>query len=295
MSTRDRVLRPDLDPSREQARFEEERVAMVLAPFGLAAAKWELLDAHLVETGTRRLTFAGFRQRFPTFPVVLAAHYVGGVGHRVDPADLFRRPDRLFLTDLYLEAYTRLADDACDRPVGLVLPFDGYRGGIALHNGDFDTRGVRLTYPVPGDVPPYRVTAEPFDRLLEYLAGGGWSPDEPTVDARPTTRPEPTGVQAAVGPWVSGRLGTGPGFALYVWLTGLLDSASPRHRAFVRRGKDGGRYLAVTHEELAGLTGLTPDAVKRGLRHLKVEGLVRTWRRDRRTLLVLDPPDEATL
>jgi len=51
----------------------------------------------------------------------------------------------------------------------------------------------------------------------------------------------------------------------------------------------------VTHEELAGLTGLNPDAVKRGLKHLRDEGLVRTLRRDRRTLLVIEPPDEATL
>src|SRR6185437_9611029 len=110
--------------------------------FELTGAKWELLDAHLAETGTRRLTFAGFRLRFPTFPVVLAASYVGGVGHRVDLVDLFRRPDRLFLTDLYLEAFAQLSEAAGDRPVGLVIPFGGYRGGVALHNGDFDTGGV---------------------------------------------------------------------------------------------------------------------------------------------------------
>ncbi|QDU20985.1 hypothetical protein ETAA1_29480 [Urbifossiella limnaea] len=268
-------------------------MAMVLESFGLSNKKWELLDAHERECNTRTLTFAGFRRRFSTFPVVLDARHVGRLSDRVELADLFRRPDRLFLTDLYAEALARHGDEAGGRPVGLVVPFGGYRGGVVIHNGAVDTGGVRLQYPIPGDAPPHRLTAEPFHQLLAYLAAGGWCPDGPGGDDLPTARPDPAGVTAVVSPWMAQRLGTGPAFALYVWLAGLMGSASARHRDFIRRGKNGVRYLAATREELTVASGLPPDAVKRGLAQLRELGLILTRRGDGRTFVVLVPPDEA--
>jgi len=293
MSVGNRLAGPDAEPSREQARFEEGRVAMVLEAFGLAGAKWELLDAHGAETGVRRLTFAGFRRRFPTFPVVFDAKYSGRLGERVRVADLFRRPDRVFLSDMYLEAFARRSGEAGGRPVGLVVPFDGVRSGVAIHNGESGVRGVRLAYPIPGDAPPHHLTAEPFGQLLKTLAGGGWTPAAVGGDGLPTARPEPKVVTATLAPWMSERLGTGPAFSLLVWLTGIMDSASALHRFYVRRGKNGLRYVAATYDELATVTGMSRDKVKRGLAFLKAEGLVRTLRRDGRTAIVLDLPDES--
>lgn len=292
MSVGNRFEGPDAEPSREQARFEEGRVDMVLEAFGLAGVKWGLLDAHWAETGVRRLTFAGFRRRYPTFPVVFDAKYGGRIGERVRVADLFRRPSHLFLSEMYLEAFARRTDEAGGRPVGLVVPFDGVRSGVAIHNGEFGVRGVRLEYPIPGDVPPHHLTAEPFGQLLKTLAGGGWTPEENGLTVPQTALPEPASVPATLAPWMSRRLGTGPAFALFVWLTGIMDSTSATHRACVRRGKNGVRYVAATHDELATITGISRDAVKRGLTALKANGLVRTLRCDGQTAILLAPPDD---
>lgn len=283
----------DRDAAPTQIRFEGERVETVLKAFGLADTKWELLDAHEREFGTpRRLTFAGFRRRFPTFPVVLAARHVGRLNERVDVNRLLRRPDRLFLTDLYLEALARGQDEAGDRPVGLVVPFDGYRGGCVIHNGSFDTGGTRVQYAVPGDAPPYRLTAEPFVQLLAFLAAGRWTPDGPDAVALPATGPDATSAPAVLAPWMTKQLGTGPGFALYAWLTAILASPSPRHRQHLRRGKNGTRLVAATRAELSALTGLSPDVIKRGMSQLRAQGLVATARRDGGMLIAVTPPEE---
>src|SRR4051812_26982186 len=123
MKTSDQVLRPGTNPPPFQTRFEEDRVEMLLRAFNLTEAKWSLLDAHKHEYGTRRLTLAGFRRMFPTFPLALDARYEGGVGERLTIRDLFRRFRLTFLCDVYTEAFARLGEEAGHRPVGLVLPF----------------------------------------------------------------------------------------------------------------------------------------------------------------------------
>ncbi len=290
MSTNRRAVLHDDPPA--QVRFEEDRVKMVLGAFGLTDAKWELLDAHERRAGTRRLTFDGFFRRFPTFPVVLAARYVGGVGERVEVADLFRRPHKLFLADLYAEVFARHQNETDDRPVGLVVPFAGFRGGLVLHNGLHDTGGPRLRFPLPDDEPPYRLTAEPFGLFLTHLAAGGWEPHAATGHPLPVERPEPDGLPTVIDPRVLRRLGTGPAFVLYLCLTGLLASPLARHRGYVRRGRGGERRLALTHDELAAESGMSPDAIKRGLAVLKREGLVDTHRGDGHTLFVVHRPDD---
>lgn len=265
---------------------------MVLAEFGMQNTKWELLDVQENVSGTRRLTFAAFRLRFPTFPVVLDAKYLGRVGERVRLVHLFRRPDHLFLTDLYSEALARHADEAIDRPVGLVIPFDGYRGGFVLHNGAFATDGKQFQFSIPKNASPYRLTVEPFPQLLSYLAASAWSPATETGVQLQANQASTCGVPTVLVSWMVRRLGTGPALVLYLFLTGVLASSSSRHQEYIRRGKSGGRYLAMTHEELTKESGLSPDAVKSGLRRLKTEHLAQTRRGDRRTYFFLAQPDE---
>lgn len=289
MKSRDQTFQSALNPPSGQYHFEEGRVKMVLEAFGLDDKKWELLDAHHREFGSRRLTFAGFRQLFPTFPVVLEARHVGGMGEDVERRDLFRRPGTVFMTDLYLEAYAKHADEAGDRPVALVLPFGRLRGGLVLHNGAF--RGGRdwYTYGLAGG-PPHRVAAEPFARLLTYLAGGGWSPGSTAPVVLPA-QPRPQ-LAAAVQPWMVRRLGTGPAIVVLGWLYAVLASDAPADRVWVRRAPGGERYVHALQEEVASEMGLTPHQVKRALERLTREGLVATYRSDGKTAFVVLPPEE---
>src|SRR3954454_13935975 len=100
------------DPSdplhRRPDQFEAGRVRIVLGHLGLAGLEPELRRRHREAWGPPgRLTFEGFREAFPTFPVVLEALAVSSVGDRLRPAALFRGFERTFLLDRYLEAYTR--------------------------------------------------------------------------------------------------------------------------------------------------------------------------------------------
>lgn len=279
---------PEVDATPAQSRFEEERVKMLLGAFGLGDLKWELLDAHAAAFRTRRLTFTGLRTRVPDLPVLLEARHVGRVGGRVRPADLFRKFARTFLTDLYLEVYARHAEEAGDRPVGLVVPFDGFRSGIVVHNGAFHSGPDWQTHEFAGDDPPHQVIVEPYAAFLRYVSRGGWTPGSKSGAQLPTAKPEPA---AAVAPWMVQLLGSGPAVIVLWWLYAVLASDAARDRKWVRRTEDGERYVAATREEIAAATGLSPDAVKRGLTILKEKELVITTRGDHTTNIVVVPRD----
>lgn len=290
MKSRDQTFQSALNPTLAQHAFEEERVKMALDAFGLSEKKWELLDAHERELGARRLTFNGFRRHFPTFPIVLDARHVGGISKEVERRDLFRRPDRVFMTDLYLEAHAKLADEAGDRPVGLVLPFGRLRGGVVLHNGAFRGGSDWYTYGLT-DGPPHRVAVESFARLLTYLSGGCWSPIPKVPVVLPVAQPRPE-LAAAVQPWMVRRLGTGPAIVVLGWLYAVLASDSPADRTWVCRAHGGEPYVHASQGEVASSTGLSGDQVKRALERLTKEGLVVTSRGDGKTNIVVLPPEE---
>jgi DNA-binding transcriptional ArsR family regulator len=278
---------PEVETSPAQFRFEEARVRMALEAFDLGGERWGLLDDHEARFGVRRLTFAGLRGRFPTFPVVLEARYVGRVGERVRPSDLLRRFGGTFLSDYYLGAYARHAGEAGPRAVGLVVPFDGYRSGVVVHNGDFESAGTRIVHRPAGGVEPHRITAEPYDGFLRHVSRGGWTPAGGSgAPATAGPAPEPA---AQVAAWMVRRLGSGPAVIVLGWVQGVL--AGGTYPAFVRRAV-GRACVAATREEIAGQTGLSPDAVKRALEALRREGLVVTYRRDGRTIIELVPREE---
>ena len=263
------------EPSIWQMRFVGDRVRATLTKFGLAKHVGVLLSNHEDEFGMRRLTFVGFRQIFPTFPVVLEAQFVPGIGQRCRPADLFRTFGDSALTEAYLEAYARLHIEADGRPIGLIVPFDSYRGGVIVHNGAFDSRGTRLIHDVVGDRPPYRITIEPYDRFLTYLARGGWPP----ADEAPA-RAARAGRTIALAPKMVKRLGTGPALVVYSWLSTIMASSVGLDRRYVRLADNGERFVVATQGDIARQTGLGLDAVKRGLARLRKEDLIvaRRWR-----------------
>jgi hypothetical protein len=277
---------PD-EPTPWQARFEDERVKMILKEFRLLAHLTHLLADCQRNHNARRLTFESFYMLFPTFPVLLAARCRSRVAEHCSPVTLFRSFEDVFFYRSYLEVYSRHQEEARGRPVGMVVPF-GYRGGLVAHNGAFGTRAVKMTYDVPDDVPPHRITVEPFSTLLRYLALGGWTPDS-SPPARPPTRGEQVPRDMPVTPRMVERLGPGPALVVLAWLRKVLSSPSGYDRHFVRRTGEGQRCVAATQEQVALETGLSGRQVKRGLAALRHAGLIASGPRQARTHIWLAP------
>ena len=179
------VIDTDLMPKRRmpwQMRFESERVEMILEVFKLIDRKkhdkhnlYDLLDdcerEHGERTSRSRACTGYFRRSPCSWPLAT----VPGVAEHCSPAKLFRHFDEVFLSESYLEVYDCLLPEAQGRPIGMVVPFDGYRGGIVVHNGVFDTRSTKMISPVLRDDPPHLLTVEPFKHLIQYLARGGFA------------------------------------------------------------------------------------------------------------------------
>jgi hypothetical protein len=272
-----------------QKRFEGDRVRQTLTIFGMVKDVGHLLANHEQEYGTRQLTFDGFREAFPTFPVVLAATWIPRIAERCRPAELFRKFGDSVLAERYLEAYARLHEEADGRPIVLVVPFDGYRGGVVIHNGAMDTRGTRLIHDITGDRPPYRISAEPYDCFLTCLARGGW-PSNPESSAQ-SARSARVSRTMSLSAGMVKRLGSGPALVVISWLDTVMASAAALDRRHVRRADNGERLVAATQEDIARETGLGLDAVKRGLVRLRREGLITTVRFRRRSHIWMQDPN----
>src|SRR5262245_6053714 len=210
---------------------------MVLDRFGLRGRLGDLRREGQRETGAPCVTFSALRRVFPTFPVLLEARYRGGVAQHLSPAVLLRRFEATFLVHDYLGTFARLAGEALGRPVGLVVPFGGYRGGVVVHNGELDTRGTRVVHDLAGDVPPHRLTAEPFHGLLRYLAADSWDPESGAAAWLPRQGPRVVGPGLPAG--LVRRVGPGPALVVLAWLLGALETKGGYARRFVRR-RDGG-------------------------------------------------------
>src|SRR5947209_10295558 len=232
---------PD-QPTPWQARFEDERVKMILKEFRLLGHLPHLLADCQRHHNARRLTFESFYRLFPTFPVLLAARCRSRVAEHCGPVTLFWSFEDVFLYRYYLEVFARHQEEARGRPVGMVVPFGGYRGGLVVHNGAFGTRAVKMTYDVADDVPPHRVTVEPFAGLLRYLARGEWTPDSPDL-AWPPTQAEQVPRDMPITPRMVERLGPGPALVVLAWLRKVLSSLSAYDRHFVRRTGEGRRCV----------------------------------------------------
>lgn len=264
--------------SPRESRFEDQRVKYVLEEFRMMRHLRSLLDDGAERYGDRRLTFDGFDAMFPSFPIRLDVHCQGHVAEHCPPSKMFRDFGATFLYRRYLETYVRFQGDAFARPIGLVLPFDGFYGGMVIHNGIFDTRVAKMSFPVPGDVPPYLVTVEPFRSLISYLAQSGWTPRRKRAGkAKPQAKQVRQRIM--VNRMMIRKVGSGPTLVILGWLRMVLLSSSGYERHFVRRIKDNVREIDATGEQIAAETGLSLRQVQRGLARLRKVRLIATKRR----------------
>lgn len=279
------------DLTRWQMRFEEERVKIVLKAFKLRSHLQDLLNDCEDLWGDRRLTFDCLNRCFPTFPILLAARCHSHMDKACRPAALFRSFEDTFLFESYLEIFTSAQGERGGRPIGMIVPFDGYRGGMIVHNANdakashycgCDTRRLRMIYDVPGDAAPYRLTVEPFLHFIKYIARGSWSPTEIFADAGSdaelSEQPQVTRAMP-IFPWMTEKAGTGPALVVLAWLLKVLHSRSGYDRLFVHRASEHERCVVATHEQIAAETRLSLRKVKRGLEALRRKGLVISRRR----------------
>src|SRR5262249_41294261 len=145
----------------------------------------------------------------PTFPVLLEALALYRTREMGRPVALFRAFAKSIIFQHYLDLFARRRAEAQGRPLGLVIPFDGFQGGLVVHNGTFPSRGFKWVFDVPGDAPPHRLTVEPFVAFLKHLAQGGWGPEAPLPRVRRTQRPRLRD-GACLRPWMVHVLGCGP-------------------------------------------------------------------------------------
>jgi hypothetical protein len=262
-----------LKPHPVQVSFESDRVKSVLTHFKLTASILDLVKDQQAQTGEKRLTFASFRRRFPAFPIYLEARWQSRVGGRCPPARLFRNFEDTFLLPTYLEVYANGQAEAQGRPIGLIVPFDGYRGGMLIHNGVYDTRNTRMIHDVHEDVPPYRVTIEPVVNVLKFLARSGWTPKSPLPSQRAVQGPN-VRHGGRLYPWIVRSLGAGPDAIILAWLYTVLHTTSGYDRLYVTRVGHDERAVTATHVEIAAATGLSERQVKRGLATLHAKQFI---------------------
>jgi hypothetical protein len=234
------------------------------------------------------MTFADFRSLFPTFPICLTGDPVGGLG-QLRPVEMLRSLRRGPLAARFRDAHLRLRRVADGRPVGLVMPA-GVRGGLILHDAGrpigTPAQHISTRIAVEGPEDPQTVIAEAFAGVLAAIADSGWSP------ARQARRPLPG---PAMGPQprtpfpppaeLVRRLGPGRALTLLHWLGGALSAPA----GFVGRLDAETFGVTATNEQIAELSGLTEDQVRRALPELEAEGLIaRRHHEGRRVVVVSD-------
>jgi len=141
----------------------------------------------LRQQGGGEVTFEGFNDRFPNFPVVLAGTALAGMEplHRHSGAihpmwfKSFRNlPFISFYEDLLHVAGADRYADSKFRPFGLVFPRKGFRDGLILHNGDWeaftaDNSSCHLFKGKDG----FTLLVQPYAAFLDHVRDGiSWTP-----------------------------------------------------------------------------------------------------------------------
>lgn len=268
------------EPHRNQTRFEGDRVRMILRAFGLSESEEDLRILYRETMEESWLTFETFFECYPSFPILLGAHSFFNT-RSLTLVDMFRNFGRTFVGQRYFELYERGIHEANGRPIGMIFPFSGYRGGLIAHNCRTTTQGFRCVYDVPHDAPPHRVIVEPFPPFVEFLARSGWTAKKPLPRRKRLYTQQPTmTARYYVEPWMNHACG-GPGgdAFLLAFLVHALRSKLPYGQQFVRR-LDGVPQVAVTHDELAMQTGMTLRQVSRAIASLRENQFVQTTTRD---------------
>lgn len=263
-----------------EARFEAERVDCVIKACRMDSYRDSLYQLSAQKIGVRILKFEFFYDLFPTFPVRLMARY--------DRRLCTGRPGafyRALAGGSAWKAYQETRDDFDrsdksaakhdTRPIGLIVPMDRYPGGFVLHDAVTPAGGARWTAEIVGG-PPHRLTFEPFQRFLKYLAASQWTPDDHS-----------DGVVCTVSRWnspatfqeVLSDLRLEPRLLVLCWIARLLRSSESSERCFVHRLDVNTRCVVGGDEAVANAIGLSPRQVRRALTDLRSQGLIEPVRK----------------
>ena len=153
--------------------YEETRVRFLLKFFLPRAAS--KLEQELRASNGSELTFAGFANLFPSFPVFLGA---------IKPTKALHLDESCFLPNLFNEFarstvfkllssfFEEKLDTISNRPAGLIVPRKGFPHGLVVHTLNCDHVGPVLTWP-HGKANLY---VQRFDNLLKGVQQSGWAP-----------------------------------------------------------------------------------------------------------------------
>jgi hypothetical protein len=278
-------------PHPRQVRFEAKRVRDLLDTLGLGDYRRDLIRWHEDYYGVPRLTFEAFHEAFPTFPYLLEAQSffntfpesntwsrVGTWIGRFHQTFVVERYGLLLDRQLYFSDSDKvvlrkpLPDCQRELPVAMAFPWQGVKGGLVVHAGPPLTEsGFYHDIGHAGRV--LRLHVERYARWVDAVAQSGWTPDRP-----PAPEPGAEGYTTG-GPLMNAELlevcGRDPRDA---WLLSwLLWATGPRATDAVRARLvrvDGRPHLATTHDQIAGLTGLSVQQVRDGLEALNRRGFV---------------------
>jgi hypothetical protein len=154
-----------------QEDFEQQVVCKILRHGGLIGQIRELKKDHQSHFGSRKLTLAWLRKRYPDFPLRLGAPPPpkdtslswGDLYYRLTATPLFR---------MYKQ--WQLAQSLDDRREPLGIVFNSYEMTVAVHNlpGDQTERHGRIVRLLGN--PPVTIVIESFDVMLQRI-GKDWA------------------------------------------------------------------------------------------------------------------------
>ena len=267
--------------------YERQRVQLLLKALGLKDHSTPVWLEHERLTGRKGLSFESFNNCFPTFPWTMAVTYVYSTWN--DSTANLRYWTESFWNSSFWDSYIsfrqaqnqREPDHLTRRPLAMVFPYQGIRGGLVLHNSDPQTKDWHFAFHEPDAYDDESVTrqfvVERYACWLAVVAKSGWSPESKTVCKPPLavpTKPEQGG--ATIFPWIVKLLGIGPAALLFSWICRILipDVATPYAQRFLSR-YEGLRCIRATQEVVAGELGITPRQVRTALAALRNKGFIR--------------------
>jgi hypothetical protein len=274
-----------------QVRFEYQRVKMVLKAFGLVDMIPELIAAYQRWWGDvyKRLSFEFFHKYFPTFPVILDAqsfYATSELNKRSSLASLMTAFPRTFIYERYNEVnnwYLKLSDpkrvgihelvpeELRGRPVGMIYPWDGVKGGLILHNGAPPSIGAGFVYRELKDGVPMIYVIEHF---RSWLLGLDWTPRSPLPPRDP--RPQSEAARGAViRPWLVQICGPRNAYVLF-WLLRVSSQEANTYERGYCSNFQGELAVMIPSNILARELGLGPQQINRALQALVKLGFITT-------------------
>ena len=132
----------------ERCAWEHARVQFVIKSFKLQRFRKDLLSQAETLHGARHLTFRGFAEQFPSFPLRVVAENLGGQVplHKNSKAVLpywFKSFTGLPFMDAYREALRE--NTRFGWPVGMVFPRRGFQQGLIVANIDANLIPIKVS------------------------------------------------------------------------------------------------------------------------------------------------------